>query len=325
LTRISAVLQFTGIFPLSYIIDNFGGLMTVAVISGILISIAVYVGAFVTGTTHRMTGNHVYDFFMGAPLNPRIGILDLKMFAEIRIPWIILFYISVSAAAKFYEINDGYIPSTILFMVLGHFLYVNACHKGEELIPPTWDMYYEKWGFMIIFWNFAGVPFVYSMCSLYLIHTETGRHLHHNPFYTAFLYCLLLFAYWVWDTGNSQKNRFRMMMTGDFLPRKTFPQLPWGTLENPTYIRTKHGSLLLTSGWYGIVRKAHYMADFTMAMSWALMTGFGSPVPYFYPVFFAIMIIHRTIRDNEKCAKKYGDDWVTYTKKVPYIFIPYIY
>jgi hypothetical protein len=36
--------------------------------------------------------------------------------------------------------------------------------KGEECIPQTWDMFHEKWGFMVIFWNFAGVPFV-SLCS----------------------------------------------------------------------------------------------------------------------------------------------------------------
>ena len=30
-----------------------------------------------------MSGNHVYDFFMGAWLNPRIGNFDLKFFAEV--------------------------------------------------------------------------------------------------------------------------------------------------------------------------------------------------------------------------------------------------
>ena len=34
--------------------------------------------------------------------------------------------------------------------------------KGEECIPQTWDMFHEKWGFMVIFWNFSGVPFVSS-------------------------------------------------------------------------------------------------------------------------------------------------------------------
>ena len=46
------------------------------------------------------------------------------------------------------------------FMVLATWLYLNACGKGEECIPQTWDMFHEKWGFLVIFWNFAGVPFV---------------------------------------------------------------------------------------------------------------------------------------------------------------------
>ena len=48
------------------------------------------------------------------------------------------------------------------FMCLATWLYLNACGKGEECIPQTWDMFHEKWGFLVIFWNFAGVPFVSS-------------------------------------------------------------------------------------------------------------------------------------------------------------------
>jgi hypothetical protein len=43
------------------------------------------------------------------------------------------------------------------FMVLATGLYINACAKGEECIPQTIDMFYEKDGFMLTFWNFAGV------------------------------------------------------------------------------------------------------------------------------------------------------------------------
>lgn len=44
------------------------------------------------------------------------------------------------------------------------------------------------------------------------------------------------------DTSMSQKSRFRMQMQGTYQYRYTFPQLPWGTLENPTYIQTAHVS-----------------------------------------------------------------------------------
>ena len=52
-----------------------------------------------------MSGSVIYDMFMGSSLNPRLGGVDLKMWGEIRIPWIILFYITVSATVKEYETN----------------------------------------------------------------------------------------------------------------------------------------------------------------------------------------------------------------------------
>jgi len=116
-----------------------------------------------------------------------------------------------------------------------------------------------------------------------------------------------------------------MIMNGTYIPRHSFPQLPWGTLENPTFIKTQHGNLLLTGGWWGIARKIHYTADLIMAFAWAFITGFETIIPFFYPIFFVIVLIHRVSRDMHRCARKYGKDWEEYCKKVPYIFIPGIY
>ena len=44
-----------------------------------------------------------------------------------------------------------------------------------------------------------------------------------------------------WDTSMSQKSRFKMQTQGVFNYRKTFPQLPWGTIKNPTFVQTAHG------------------------------------------------------------------------------------
>lgn len=115
---------------------------------------------------------------------------------------------------------------------------------------------------MLIFWNMAGVPFTYCYSSIYLMNYElsTGTAITHSLPYTIFLYFLLLGGYYVFDTGNSQKNRFRMEQNGSFMTRNAFPQLPWGHIKNPSYIKTEHGNLLLTSGWWGICRKPHYTA-----------------------------------------------------------------
>ncbi|KAF8749322.1 ERG4 ERG24 ergosterol biosynthesis protein [Rhizoctonia solani] len=232
-----AALHWTGIFRLTEIIDNFGELMTVAMIYGFVVSIAVYYLTIWFGEPMRMSGNFMYDFFMGACLNPRIGNVDLKMWAEVRIPWVLLFLIANMA-----------------FMILATGLYINACAKGEECIPQTWDMFHEKWGFMIVFWNFAGVPFTYCYSIVYMASHDPSTYRFSTPTYIA-LYCTLLTAYYIFDTSMSQKSRFKMQMQGTYEPRWTFPQLPWGTIENPTYIQTAHGNKLLTSGWWQFARK----------------------------------------------------------------------
>ncbi len=162
-----AVLHVSGVYRLTTIIEHFGEYMTVSMIAGYAVSAATYFHAVATNTTHRMSGNFAYDFFMGAALNPRIGSVDLKMWAEVRIPWVLLFLISVSGACKQYEVY-GYVTPNMAFMVLATGLYINACGKGEECIPQTWDMFHEKWGFMVIFWNFAGVPFTYCYSIVYM-------------------------------------------------------------------------------------------------------------------------------------------------------------
>jgi delta24(24(1))-sterol reductase len=318
---VSFLLHWYDIFDLTTIIDNLGHIMTWSIIWGNVVTLLTYLAALAFHKSHRTSGNHLYDIFMGAWLNPRIGPLDLKMWAEIRIPWVLLFYISLSAALKQYRAH-GYVSAPMAFMVLAHALYVNACHKGEECIPTTWDIFYEKWGYMLIFWNLSGVPFLYCHSSHYLIKANPEE----MPLpWIVSMYVLLLVGYYIWDTANSQKNRFRMQLKGTYIERRTFPQLPWGTLRDPPYIKTAQGSLLLTGGWWGIARKIHYTADLMMAFSWGGITGFGSFIPYFYLLFFIAVLTHRVSRDMQRCSAKYGRDWERYCQRVPYIFIPYVF
>lgn len=110
------------------------------------------------------------------------------------------------------------------------------------------DMYYEKWGFMLIFWNLAGVPLSYCHCTIYLANHDPSEY-HWNRYFLAFLYVAYLFVYWVWDTTNSQKNRFRQQERGTMVFRNTFPQLPWQTVQNPKTLTAADGSRILVDGW----------------------------------------------------------------------------
>ncbi|KAL4898914.1 hypothetical protein BDW74DRAFT_120924 [Aspergillus multicolor] len=317
-------LHFTGLFRLDTLITEFGSIMSVAIGSGYIVSIIAYVSALARGAQHRMTGSHIYDFFMGAELNPRLfKWIDMKMFFEVRIPWFILFLLTLATALKQYE-ELGFVSGEVCFLLMAHFLYTNACAKGEDLIIPSWDMYYEKWGFMLIFWNLAGVPMSYCHCTLYLANHDPSRY-RWNPLVLTIWAALYLFFYWIWDTTNSQKNVFRAEERGASVDRKSFPQLPWRSIKNPKTIKTADGGLILCDGWYGIARKIHYTCDWFFAISWGLITGFDSPFPWFYSVFFSVMIVHRARRDIQRCRERYGEAWLEYEKRVPWLFVPYVF
>lgn len=244
---IFATFHFTGIFKLYTIIDEFGPLMSVSIITGYLMSFYFYFSAILQGKEHRMTGYPIYDFFMGAELNPRIGKwLDFKMFFEVRIPWFILFLVTMGTAARQYE-QYGYVSLEVGLLILAHWLYANACCKGEECIVPSWDMYYEKLGFMLTFWNLSGVPLSYCHSAIYLANHDPATYRWPRIVMIVW-YIAYLFVYYIWDTTQSQKNRFRARETGDDYTRKAFPQMPWQVVENPKVIKSPAGNIL-ADGW----------------------------------------------------------------------------
>ncbi|TIC73686.1 hypothetical protein E3Q00_02683 [Wallemia mellicola] len=324
---ISAGLHLTHTFRLSEIVDNFGPLMTVAIIVGYGCSLLIYVLTVLFGKPLRMSGNFFYDFFMGASLNPRLLGVDIKMWAEVRVPWVLLFGIAVSGACKQYD-QYGTVSPNMAFMVLATGLYINACAKGEECIPQTWDMAWEKFGYMLCFWNFAGVPFTYCYPVLYLLNHRPEEYSWSWATYTL-LFGVLLTSYTIFDLAMAQKSRFKMQQQGIHKFRKTFPQIPGATPKNPTFVQTQHGSKLLTSGPWAYARKPNYCADWIQATSWGFSTGIpfltSPPIPHWYSVWFFIVLVHRCGRDFERCSQKYGEDWEEYCRRVPYKFIPYVW
>lgn len=75
------LLYFTGIFSITFLMDNFGSMMVTSMISGDFVSLIIYLWGILTKKQIRMSGNFFFDFFMGSILNPRLGKVDLKLFA----------------------------------------------------------------------------------------------------------------------------------------------------------------------------------------------------------------------------------------------------
>ncbi|ORY48647.1 ERG4/ERG24 ergosterol biosynthesis protein [Rhizoclosmatium globosum] len=265
------------------------------------------------------SGYPFYDFFIGRELNPRIFDFDLKYFCELRpglIGWTLLNAANavkqgVSVAGE--NTDDwGLIGSSIsnsMWLVLVFQLYyvVDALWY-EEAILTTMDLTTDGFGFMLNFGDLVWVPFTYTLQSKYLAMFPINLS---APAFAA-LIGLKLFGLYIFRGSNGQKNAFR-----------TNPDSP--ECKHLKYLETKSGSKLLITGWWGVARHVNYTGDWLMALSWCLPTGFGSIIPYFYAIYFGILLWHREQRDEHKCKNKYKDDWNRYCEIVKYRFVPGIY
>jgi delta14-sterol reductase len=297
------------LFSPTILADQFGPLLTTANICTYLFCFYLYWHGKRYGTKHeRVTGNALYDFWLGTALNPRIGNFDLKLFLEARpglIAWVV---IDFSLAAKQYDLH-GFVTVPMILVCFFHFWYVADYYYHEEAILTTWDIKHENLGWMLCWGDLVWVPFTYTIQAYYLV-----EHVHDMPWWgTLGIILLNCIGYAIFRGTNIQKHRFRKD-----------PARPiWG--KPAQYIKTARGSLLLTSGWWGWARHMNYFGDLLMGLAWCLPCGFGSPIPYFYIVYFTLLLVHRERRDNDMCAVRYGKDWDAYCEKVPYRIIPGVY
>ncbi|CAE8627982.1 unnamed protein product, partial [Polarella glacialis] len=325
----AGALHYAEVFDITILVKEYPAFLTTAILLGDIYAVLMHL-CYARGWELIS----FYDFFIGLGVHPRIGkVVDIKMVAETRVSWNLLLLISVGCwvqsarelgsfcnpsafmASKYQARKAGLytgisrqlhhsLAEPRLHQVLAHLLYANACAKGEHFIPYTWDITTEKFGWMLCWWNLAGVPLLYCYQPLFLLkHSWAGLVLPPMPaVYYGCLSVALLLAYWMWDETNYQKCYFKAEMRGELLaPRNLFPT--FRHVENPKYIKCDQG-LLLIDGWYGKARKFHYTCDTVMALVWGLSCGFSSVLPY------------------ARCQEKYGESWQKYLKAVPYRFIP---
>ena len=296
--------------PLTMIYTNYVQLISVSCLFSLLLSVYLYLSSFRGSrilAAGGNTGNAVYDFFIGRELNPRLGSLDLKEFCELRPGLIGWATINVGMAMMQYR-RRGAVSLSMVLINLFQGNYVWDALYQEKAILTTMDITTDGFGYMLVFGDLAWVPFIYSLQARYLVDHDPALPLYQVAAFAA-VYALGL---WVFRSANSQKDLFRRAPDD-------------ASVAHLRYLQTKRGTRLLVSGWWGAARKINYTGDWLITLSWCLLCGFESPVPYFQALYFAILLLHRALRDDVMCAEKYGDDWVAYKKKVPYMFVPGVF
>ncbi|KAG9263228.1 delta(14)-sterol reductase [Astyanax mexicanus] len=297
--------------PLGYLFDLILPLAVCAICVSYLLALYLYIGSF-WAPAHALalggnTGNPLYDFFIGRELNPRIGSFDLKFFCELRpglIGWVVL---NMAMMMKEVELRDS--PSLAMLLVNGfQLLYVMDALWNEEAVLTTMDIVHDGFGFMLAFGDLAWVPFTYGLQAMFLVVHPRSL----SPPTVIGIILLNGLGYYIFRKSNSQKNQFRRDPNHRSVAH----------LET---IATATGKRLLVSGWWGFVRHPNYLGDILMALAWSLPCGFSHILPYFYVIYFSILLVHREARDERQCRAKYGIAWDNYCRRVPYRIIPYIY
>ena len=162
----------------------------------------------------------------------------------------------------------------------------------QAAILTTMDITTDGFGFMLSVGDLTWVPFTYGLQARYLAFMPKDLGL----LGTLGVLAVNAVGYYIFRTANGEKNDFRN----------------GGNKKNLSFMTTQSGRKLLTSGWWGRSRHPNYLGDWIMAWAWCLPTAFDTPVTYFYVVFFAVLLVHRQMRDDEACTEKYGKDWASY-------------
>ena len=305
-----AALELTGLLPLRFWVDQFGPLIGFITLFSYGFSGFMYWWG--KKTDWRPTGSALSDYFMGAGHNPRWpadGLFDFKFFCEARPGLILWVVINAGFASVQYE-QYGTISLSMILVNIFQFMYVADYYTNESAVLTTMDIKHENFGFMLVFGDLGWVPMTYTLQAAYLVHN-----VHELPIWAAVLIVgTNLLGLYIFRQVNIQKHRFRTDPEGCTI---------WG--KPCEYLQTAHGSKLLLSGFWGWSRHFNYVGDLLMALSWSLPCLFDSPLPYYYPIYFAILLIHRERRDHHFCQTKYGADWDAYCEKVPWRIIPGIY
>lgn len=325
LALLVSIIFYTVTVPCTYITDNWWELFISANIYGTILAIIFYIKGRISPSHDRdvkITGNFLYDFYMGLELNPRISNFDVKLFFNGRpgiIGWVL---INLSFACKQYQIN-GYISNGMILVNLLQLLYIVDFFYNEDWYLRTIDISHDHFGWMLSWGDLVWLPYMYTLQAQYLAYYPDNT----NILYFIVILTIGLIGYTIFRLSNYQKDKFRNELTDDYVP------IILGIKGEPEYLTVNykssdgkyHRSNLLISGLWGWSRHSNYLGDLILSFCYGLACGFDSIVPYIYFIYMMILLIHRCYRDETKLTLKYGDGWKKYTSIVKYRLIPYIF
>ncbi|KAF3924653.1 hypothetical protein AA313_de0204267 [Arthrobotrys entomopaga] len=266
-----------------------------------------------------LTGHFWYDIFNGGELHPRTGkFFDWKHFTASRTGGILAWtLIDLSFAALQYQLH-GFITNSMVLAVIFRMVIVVEYFYIENWFFETLDGAHERFSFYSIFGFAVMMPHLWTLQTQYLAYhpiTLSSSQMIGitNMFITGWALNHLV---------NRQKVLVRQTAGVCKIWGKDAKVLKatYETADGKT-----HRTVLLCSGWWGVVRHANYIGSMLYTWASCFACGTGHVFPYTEAVMMTIMCIHRCYRDEARCKEKYGVVWDEYCKIVRWRMIPGIF
>lgn len=319
------ILSTCSVLHLYYKFVTFAGLLTAI---GLVVSCLLFIKGHLAPSpgVFGSSGNPIFDFYWGLELYPRIGsTFDLKTIVNCRFGLWFWQVIVLWAWKANYELESanyakGFINWPLTCCTLLQTVYLAKFYYWEDGYMSTIDISVDKFGFYVGWGCIAWVPTFYTLSSVYLIKHSPVQSFGFGSFlFVTSLGLLMIFL-------NYEADRQRQLF------RQTSGKCSiWGKQPkaiHAVYVNDEgHSkqSILLASGLWGSARHFNYVFELGAALSWALPALTSSLIPYFYFWFLLVLLVHRSIRDDDKCKSKYGKYWQKYCNEVPYRMLPYVY
>ncbi|KAL9656710.1 hypothetical protein ABK040_002977 [Willaertia magna] len=250
----------------------------------------------------------VREIWLGKERNPRIFGVDCKLFFDGRpslLTWVV---VAFSYAAVQYERYNSLSLPMILFCVFS-FLYMLDFFVTEDQFITGFEIYQERFGWMLSWGNFVWMPFVCTSAAYHLIEWSEIP-----LWYATLITFIWVIGYFIARLSNAQKDKF-----------KRDPNSPFFGIK-PKYYETPEGRKLLINGFWGYSRHPNYFGELLNSLAFSLMCGFDKGIlPYAYSIFIWGLLFTRYERDHKKMERKYGESFNNYCKIVRYKMIPFLY
>jgi 7-dehydrocholesterol reductase len=307
------------LFSATIIYDHFGEILGALNGLSVVFCFFLYLKGRVAPSTSDAgtSGNAVFDYYWGIELYPTVLGFNVKQLTNCRFGMMAWPLIVVSFAAKQHALY-GVIADSMVVAVTLQLLKMVKFFSWERGYLHSLDIMHDQAGFYICWGCLVWVPAIYTASTLYLV-----AHPNHLgwPFATA-LIALGALAILVSVLADTERRRVR-----DTHGKTKV----WG--KPPVLIRApytdergeRRENLLLASGFWGLSRHFHYVPEVLAAFFWTLPVLFDHALPWLYVVYIVVLLIDRALRDDNRCAAKYGPAWETYRQRVPYKIVPGVF